>query len=409
MRALPILACLLLAAPAFAQGPAQAPQRFALPNGLQALLFEDHEEPLIRVQLRLELDPPSEEPQAGMRRLGFGLLEQGGSGHRSRAAFDQAQDALGIRIQQQVSPGAATWSFMARSRDQDLAMNLLADLVLHPVFDGAAMEKARAQAWGQLQDAGAADSALRRFQASLDGEALPEEKDLARFGFADLGRWHRRSFHPDRATLAVSGDLDLEQAKQLLTLAFGAWTEDVDPAHLTKPPAPGQGPFLAVQAGVPTELRVGLAWSAEDRAARALLLPWLRGRLAAQDIEALGDEDAFALRLRAGVGSSATALSARADAALKAIGDAGLGQGDLDRILAQRRADLTLLGLHPEQRMEAALDPARGETALGLDAANAALRRWIEAANRRVFAQGDAGALAGLAPVREAAKAAAKH
>ncbi|HJU84525.1 MAG TPA: insulinase family protein [Holophagaceae bacterium] len=326
------------AAPLPAPVPAKA---FTLPCGLQVQLLEDHDLPLVRAELSLALDPPATEARPWVRDLGFSLLRRGGSGHRGRAEFDRALDTLGVDIRQEVQPTWARWSLLARSRDQDLALGLLADLVLRPAFDGTALEAERGRVFDLLSRTGPLARTEQEFRAALLGIALPSEQDLGALTLADLGRWHRSTFRPDRARLVLHGDLDLAQARQLATLALGTWT--ADPAQPAAPPAAAAPPatFVIARDGAPTEVRAGLGILTLEASP---LLPWLRMRLAAQGVELLSEGGLLVARLRGP--ASFRDLQGRLEAALKGL-EAGPDAQDLARLATERVVLERLRPLHP--------------------------------------------------------------
>ena len=206
---------------------AQDPQRrFTLDNGLPVLLQEDPGSPLFRARLRLALRPGDQPPsQAGLQALFLRMLDGGLAGHLSPAAFDAALDDAGLRLSRRVTAEAITWDLVARSRDQDRAMALLADRVLRPILDPARLEAQRLACW-RAEEAARLDPATR-LQRVLDGgvPAPPTEQGLGPLTLRDLEAFRGRVFRPSRATLVLAGDLGLEQAKALVWLSFGTWSD----------------------------------------------------------------------------------------------------------------------------------------------------------------------------------------
>ncbi|HET8715536.1 MAG TPA: insulinase family protein, partial [Holophagaceae bacterium] len=390
----PLAALLAISsAQALAQAPA-APQTFTLPNGLQVALFEDHSLPLVKGELRVALPPPGEDPEAWLRPLGLRMMALGGSGSRSAAAFAQAADALGIQLPASLGPRSVTWRFTARSQDQGTALDLLADRVARPAFDPQALEPVRLEAWSEASEAQALPRARLRFERSLAALPLPAERQLAALDPTRLAAWHRARFRPDAARLALWGDLDLAQARQLAILAFGAWTAGPVPAPGPAPAsalAPEPGPFFAALPGEASDVRIGLVADGADAAIRRYLAPWVLAQLQAAGVHPTDPRSgALVVSADAPLGLPAAPLKARLDAALEAL-PSTFGDRDLAALARQAAAARVLQGLHPGDQLADTLAP--GEAPADLAAAQAALRRWLGPANRRLFASGDPGAL----------------
>ena len=374
---------------------AQQRAAFALPNGLKVRVYEDHSLPLLRGELRLTLPRPSEDGEAWMRPLGFRMLGAGGSGARGAAAFAQAADAIGLDLHLATTADSAAWTFSVRSQDQEAALALLADRVTRPGFDPIALETARNQAWNELSESDALIQAQLRFSRGLSAVPEPEEQLLGAGDPARLSAWHHRLFRPEQATLALWGDLDEAQARQVALLSLGAWTDA--PAGPARPsgPSPESGPFLAALPGEAPTVAVGLVSDGTDAPARRFLRTWVDDQLKADGFSlATGNEgDALVATATAPVGTPAETLRARISSALDALPEA-LSAAGLSALQARDASLAKLMGLHPAALVAKAAREA--PPALDLPAAKAVLSRWCAPPNRRLFASGDPGSLQGL-------------
>lgn len=378
--------------PALLSASVPAPTAFTLPNGLQVVLFEDHSLPLLRGELRLDLPAPAEDGQAWLRPLGFRMLAEGGSAARSATGFALGADAIGLELRLSLAPDSALWSFTTRSQDQEAAFGLLADRVTRPAFDPLALEPARMAAWSELSESDALARARLRFARALSAVPEPDERMLASVDATTLAAWHRRLFRPGHATLALWGDLDSSQARQLALLSFGAWAIQGEPAGRAAPSAPEAGPFLAALPGEAPVVAIGLVEDGRDRAQRRFLRPWIVTQLKAAGI-ALEDGEAISLHADAPLGTSAESLRARLAAALDAL-PASFATADLASLRAQAATEKALMSLHPEALLSQAATPP--EAPADPAAAKALLDRWCAPSNRRLFASGDPGSLQGF-------------
>lgn len=378
--------------PALLAAPLLAQATFTLPNGLKVVLYEDHSLPLVRGEFRLTLPAPGEDAEAWLRPVGFRMLAAGGSGTRSAAAFALASDAIGLELHPELSATSATWTFAARAQDQEAALALLADRLMRPAFDPIALEPVRLAAWNELAETNALSRSRLRFERSLLGISEPDERALGAVDPLRLAAWHRRLFRPDRGTLALWGDLDLSQARQLAMLTFGAWSVQPEAPPIASTSGSEPGPFLAALPGEAPSVALGLVDDGQDRALRAYLRPWLVAQVKAAGLD-LAPGEGLVLQADAALGVSAESLRARLSATLDTLPTAFTAR-DLAALNTASTANQRLVGLHPGALLAAVIEPSLPPPDFA--AAQTALARWCAPANRRLWMRGDPGALQGL-------------
>src|SRR6187455_2954032 len=100
MKAIALVAAMMVAGPAFAQGPAPPPlqipyTQFTLPNGLHVILHEDHTVPLVYVNVLYDVGSARErQGRTGFAHL-FEHLMFMGSKNAKYGVFDQSLEAVG--------------------------------------------------------------------------------------------------------------------------------------------------------------------------------------------------------------------------------------------------------------------------------------------------------------------------
>jgi hypothetical protein len=395
-----LLAALMAASVLQAQ---RAVQGFSLPNGLRVLHLEDHEHPLVRVSLHLRLEPGDVPPAGqGIAQLALRMFEHSGAANLKTGDFNRLLEDSGILLTASQTPVGYTWHLVARSRDQDRALGLLADRLLRTWFEPAVLEAQRVACWADAENLEAPPR--RRLHEALlqNPEARPTVESLGAITMEDLLTFRARVFRPDRAVLVLHGDLGLEQAKRLVFLSLGSWTPQPPPA---KPlPAPVSAPkpqpaspsrLLLPAAGFRAEVVAGRPehLTAEAAALLSLLVP-TEGTLA--PVQAAMTQGRLVATLDAGSPTAGPGTWSLLHARLEALRQRGFTQGDLEGARAAWLARRSLDSLDPEAQMQTALDEALGRgvsvdrlKALSLDALNAGLRAWLDPANLRSGAAGE--------------------
>ena len=384
-------------------------QPFVLPNGLRVFHLEDHEHPLVRARLHLDLTPA--DTQAGLEglsALALRMFQASGSVEGKADDFDQLLEGSGIQLTRAATPTGLAWQVVARSRDQDRALGLLAENLLRTVFDPATLWRQAAACWQDQEPLGASPQVrLRRVLAVAPGER-PTQASLSAINLEDLIAFRGRVFRPERAVLVLHGDLGLEQAKRLVLLNLGSWVGPALPAAkvAARPPAapevpvrlPAPGTSLTLQAVAPPPPEL----APEVLALLDLLVP---GDPLLPPVRVTLEGCGLVATLEPGPDTAAPQALATLHGHLAALGQRGYTQLELDRARGAWLARRSLDSLHPETLLAAALAEAQARGAMPgpmkaqtLEALNAGLRSWLDPKRLRTGAAGPPEALAQLAP-----------
>jgi predicted Zn-dependent peptidase len=421
------LAILLMALPVGAQStqPAQpmreAVQSFRLPNGLRVLLLENHQHPLIRLELRALWAPmeiqeipasleskgkgaiPKLKDQTLIEPLVLSVLEQCSVGNRSRGAFNRAVEERGLTLRISGGPDGPVWNLAGGSPEAESAFSLLADAATRPIPEGGDLDALRLRLINELHVQGSQETARINFLHVLERPATAlepiTEKSLSQIYPEDLQRAIKTTLRPGRAVLAISGDLNLSQAKQLVQMNFGTWTEDDNTSAPTAPK-----PAVRTNTATKALIRppVILPW---DRSATSIALPFYatdEGQRAAQDLLRLWLPRYLGpIRCQIHPGAawwrSLIITSEASEAALREelseLKKSGLKSGDLAQAKALWIAGRRALALHPQEQ----LSFAAKETLIGAEPSeqaiqevdlatfNATLRAWLNIESARVL------------------------
>jgi zinc protease len=235
---------------------------FELSNGLRVILEENHVTPVVALQVWVGAGAADEATQeAGLAHL----VERVVVGGPREGALGEAQSASSDA--QSVSPVVASWTgpdatvfqVVVAAPFVDAGVDALAAPFARATFAPAALERARADALGELRRAVSdPTTAARRalYAEAFAGHGygrgvLGTEATLQALTGARVDAFRRQFYGAANATLVVVGDLDARAVRARLTAAFGAWPRGAAVAARAAAPSPA-GPratAVAVEAG----------------------------------------------------------------------------------------------------------------------------------------------------------------
>lgn len=214
-------------------------QRARLTNGMQVVLAERHDVPL--VQMKMEFPGGYASDHGGKRgsaSFAMRMLEEG-AGDSDALALAARKEGLGaeldINSNLDANPDAASVSLSALADKLDASLALYADVIRRPRFDAADIERIKSIRLAEIEREKADPQRLayRILLPRLYGEGHPygmpfsgsgETEDIAALQRDDLVLWHGRFLRPDTATLAIVGDTTLPEILPLLEKHFGDWS-----------------------------------------------------------------------------------------------------------------------------------------------------------------------------------------
>jgi hypothetical protein len=257
-----------------------------------------------------------------------------------------------------------------------------------------------------LHEQGALETARTNFLRLLERPDLAleplTESSLSQIYIEDLQRSIATTLRPGRAVLAISGDLNLSQARQLAQVNFGTWNEGTDDTSPTAPKLTNSTsaltssllrPPMAVPSDrMQTSIALPLRSSdARQRASQDLLSLWLPRCL---------DEDRCLIYRGAAGWRSLILTIAGPESSLReellAVKKAGLTAKDLEQAKALWIARRRTMALHPQEQLSFSAretllgaEPSEQEIhAVDLAAINATLRSWLDLDSARLLVFG---------------------
>jgi zinc protease len=238
-------------------------ERMTLKNGLQVVLAERHEMPLINMQMIVKAGFASDFlATPGTASMTSELLMDGTEKYNSLQLLNDQVERLGITASAAASVDTSTVYVAGLVSKLKPALSLLSEIVQHPSFteDEIARQKKLQLAYIEQGKTRATSVAYRVLPPLLFGDKHPystlltgtgEAASVEKLQRADLARFHDEWYRPNNATLVVVGDTTLEQIKPLLEEAFGSWKPQTVPTEkIPQVPAPvGHGLYVIDQPG----------------------------------------------------------------------------------------------------------------------------------------------------------------
>jgi len=218
-------------------GPASAlhlpvPEQFKLENGLTVFYNERPGLPVVTAALVLRAGSganPIDRP--GLAGMTARMLQQGTATRSATQIADRAAD-LGATLNSRASTDSSLIATHSLSRSFPDALELLADVALHPSFPKAEIERVRSERLAALvqEKDDPFSVAFRVAAAALYGAhhtyGYPESgtaESVKAISHDDLLHFWQQNYSPNDAALIVSGNIKLATLKPLLEKAFGEW------------------------------------------------------------------------------------------------------------------------------------------------------------------------------------------
>jgi predicted Zn-dependent peptidase len=245
-------------------------QEADLSNGVHLIVIEDHRAPQVFFQLLIDgaagyYDPPS---MPGLASFTASLMREGTTTKTSEQISEQLDRlAATVGVGAGISSGLAVVSGSGLTNNLDTVLALMADVLMNPSFPQAEIDryKTRSKANFINQRTQPGFLAQERMNQALFGDhpssrVSPTPAALDALTRDALVEFHKKHYVPDRAILAVAGDISLAQAKSKAEAAFGAWKKSGAAIEPMRPAPTTGGPtisFVARPNSVQTSLRVG--------------------------------------------------------------------------------------------------------------------------------------------------------
>ena len=365
-----------------------------LSNGVHLIVIEDHRAPQVFFQMIIDgaggyYDPAS---LPGLANFTATLMREGTATKTSEQISEQLDRlAAAVNVGSGLSSPFATVGGSGLTNNLDTVLTLMADVLMNPSFPQTEIDlyKTRTRAAFMNQRTQPGFLAAERLNKAVFGDhplarVSPTPQALDGLTRDALVAFHKAHYVPDRALLAVAGDITLAQAKSKAEAAFAGWKKAGAAIEPQQEPAPISGPSISLVArpkSVQTSLRVGtqsLPRTHPDYDALTVANYVLGGGPTGRLFEHLREQKGYTYGAYSNFGSSRTVGSWTASTDVRSeVTDAALTDL-IDEIRQMRDVPLT------EAELAAAKKALIASFALSLESPNAILSRYIDIYNYKL-------------------------
>lgn len=363
-------------------------QEGELPNGVHLIVVEDHRAPQAAFQMIIEgaggyYDPPS---SPGLASFTAALMREGTKTKTSEQISEQLDRlAASVNVSTGMSTPFANLSGSGLTNNLDTVLALMADVLTNPSFPQTEIDRYKTRTRAGLMQNRASPSFLasERLNAAIFGDhpsarTAPTPASLDALTRDQLVEFHTAHYVPDRAILAVAGDVTFGQAKAKAETAFASWKKSDRMAPPQTEPTAIKGPTISLVArpsSAQTSLRVGtqsIQRTDPDYEALTVASRILGGVPVGRLFEHLREQKGYTYDARSFFGSSRIRGSWIASTDVRSdVTDAALTDL-LAEIAAMRDSPVT------DKELEDAKRAIVASFALGLESPNSVLSDYID-------------------------------
>lgn len=221
------------------------PETLTLKNGLRVLLLRDRSTPTVSLSGFVTAGSAYDQTEtAGLARLTAENLLNG-TKTQSALAIAKTLENRGASLDFGVTREGVTISGDALSADLPTLVKVLSDVLQNSVFPEKELELSRQQALTDLKLA--LDDPMRVAQRTFQQTVYPKNHpfhslstldSLQRIKREDVVRFYQQQYRPEDTILALTGDFNQVEVRNLLNREFGQWQSTTDEPKLTFPTVP---------------------------------------------------------------------------------------------------------------------------------------------------------------------------
>lgn len=217
-------------------------ERVTLPNGMQLLLLEDHELPLVYLSAMIRTGSAYEPAdKIGLAGLTGTVMRTGGTASKTGDEIDEQLEQIAATVETSIGRSSGSAFMSVLKEDVDTGLSILADVLMNPAFrqDKIELAKISARTGIARRNDNPAGIAGREYSKLIYG---PDSVYARHTEYAtidsitrdDMVVFHRKFYHPNNTMLAVWGDFKTEQMIARIKEVFKDWSR----GNVELPPVP---------------------------------------------------------------------------------------------------------------------------------------------------------------------------
>jgi zinc protease len=212
-------------------------QSAKLSNGVEVVLAERHEVPLVQMRMVLpggfSVDRSANIQSMGATSLMIGMLDEGAKGMTASQIAERAEE-LGAQLSFGNSLDFSTIGLSALKANLQDSIKLMANVMLNPSFDGAELERVKAQTLASIaQEKNNPNAVAFRvmppllypsnhpYAIAFTGSG--NEVDVKAMSVDTLRKVHAQIVRPEAAKVLIVGDVTLAEIVPILEAQIGGW------------------------------------------------------------------------------------------------------------------------------------------------------------------------------------------
>ena len=211
--------------------PEAASHRHELNNGVVMYVVPDRSLPLVSVSVLVRtgghLDPAG---KPGVAALTGSQMRAGGTERLVPSDYDEEVAFLAADIGSAIGDTSGRASVNSLTKDLDVSLNLLFDMIRKPRFDQARLDLAKSQGVRQMEQRNDSTQSIemREWRRLLRGDAHFTTDPTTRDGLEsitrdDLVAFHQEYYHPGNFIFSVSGDVEADVIGPKLEALMSDW------------------------------------------------------------------------------------------------------------------------------------------------------------------------------------------
>jgi zinc protease len=209
-------------------------KRIVLDNGMILLLAEKHAIPVVTISMAITAGKTAEPTgKAGLAALTASLLTQGTT-RRTAQQISSEIDFIGGSLYTSGGDDFASANLRVLKKDIRTGLDLLSDVLLHPVFDQKEIDRKVKETLAEIrrqQEEPGSVAANVFFKVVFGGNAYGRTSDdvalsLPKLDRSDVVAFYTARYSPDHSVIAVVGDVSEKEIVALLNEYFRSWQKN---------------------------------------------------------------------------------------------------------------------------------------------------------------------------------------